>query len=231
LHGESTLLAWLSAPAELEAIRERQTAVAELSYQIELRQELEASVDHPSGRRKVSGGRFAEFSACPALISTDVLLLSSLLPWLSLAGLTWVLYAAGPTWLALAPLAAQILLVLKLWAPIGRKLALLDARRRDIEALSKLLGVLESAQVRSPLLRRLRSALDTAGQPPSRQLRRLRFWVGLADARMQPLVHPFLNALLLWDIHVIAGIERWNRRTGQYVARWLDVIGQAEALA
>jgi DNA mismatch repair ATPase MutS len=40
-----------------------------------------------------------------------------------------------------------------------------------------------------------------------------------------------LQALLLWDVHVLAALERWKREGGQEARRWLQTLGELEALS
>jgi predicted ATPase len=51
----------------------------------------------------------------------------------------------------------------------------------------------------------------------------------LSDTR-RGLVYFFAQVLLLWDFHVAAGFERWQRRAGASVRGWLDHLGRVEAL-
>jgi DNA mismatch repair ATPase MutS len=117
------------------------------------------------------------------------------------------------------------------WAAITRKFELFDARKRDLEGLEKVLAYLERATFVSPMLERLGSELEIAGRSPSRQFRVLRFWAGWAELRFQWLIHPFANVFLMWDVHILRAIERWNKDVGQQAARWLNVVGSFEALA
>jgi DNA mismatch repair ATPase MutS len=40
-----------------------------------------------------------------------------------------------------------------------------------------------------------------------------------------------LQALTLWDVHVLAALERWKQDGGQEARRWLTTLGEIEALA
>jgi DNA mismatch repair ATPase MutS len=45
------------------------------------------------------------------------------------------------------------------------------------------------------------------------------------------MAHALLQALLLWDVHVLAGLEGWRRSFGDHVRGWLEALGRFEALA
>jgi DNA mismatch repair ATPase MutS len=61
-------------------------------------------------------------------------------------------------------------------------------------------------------------------------LRRLGRAAGLAVPPSSMLYVP-LQALLLWDVHVLAALERWKREGGQEARRWLQSLGELEALS
>ena len=49
--------------------------------------------------------------------------------------------------------------------------------------------------------------------------------------RTQGLVYVLLSAVLLWDVHCLARVERWISRSGKHVGEWTRVLGEIEALA
>jgi DNA mismatch repair ATPase MutS len=61
-----------------------------------------------------------------------------------------------------------------------------------------------------------------------RQFRRIVSWF---DLRHNGLVHPFINALLMWDIHCVLRLEQWQTRVGGRVRMWFSAIGEVEAIS
>jgi DNA mismatch repair ATPase MutS len=55
--------------------------------------------------------------------------------------------------------------------------------------------------------------------------------VGWFDLRHNGLVHPFINAVLLWDIHCVLALERWQSYAGGAVRGWFHALGELEALS
>jgi energy-coupling factor transporter ATP-binding protein EcfA2 len=45
------------------------------------------------------------------------------------------------------------------------------------------------------------------------------------------MLHVVLQAVLLWDVHVAAAVERWRRDAGRHVRGWFAALGETEALA
>jgi DNA mismatch repair ATPase MutS len=62
-------------------------------------------------------------------------------------------------------------------------------------------------------------------------MKEFRNWVGWFDLKHNGLVHPFANALLLWDIHCVLRLERWQRMAGRSARGWFDALGEVEALS
>ena len=62
-------------------------------------------------------------------------------------------------------------------------------------------------------------------------MRSLAGLAGWADLRYQPLVHPFINLLFMWDLQVLRRMERWNRTAGMHVRSWFEATGAFEALS
>jgi MutS-like protein len=71
-----------------------------------------------------------------------------------------------------------------------------------------------------------------AASPPAHAaLAALESRLGLADARHSAPVHFLLQVLTLWDFHVLASLEGWQRTAGRRARRWLMALGEIEALA
>ena len=52
-----------------------------------------------------------------------------------------------------------------------------------------------------------------------------------AEVRLSPMGHYALQALVLWDFHVVDALERWRMRHGPSARGWLRALGDVEALA
>jgi hypothetical protein len=232
--GVDTLVAWLREAANVEEIGQRQEAVAELAPLVDLRQELELR-----SRQLVAGGtppdpaRFLEWAEGEPWLLRK--------PWLLWATRGLALVATGLALARLAGLAPTgwLLLALAVNLVVGFGLArrthgTFDAVSGRSQAIRHYVGLLELLDRRSSFecarLRRLVERLTPLGQPASRHMRRLERLAGLADTRLTPLFHIPLLALTLWDFHVLAGFERWQRQVGREVRRWLATLGEAEAL-
>jgi hypothetical protein len=70
-----------------------------------------------------------------------------------------------------------------------------------------------------------------AGLPAHTSLAALESRLGLADIRHSAPLHFLLQVLTLWDFHVLALLEGWQRGAGRHARRWLAALGELEALA
>ncbi len=230
--GVATLREWLLTPAGPEEIRARQQAVEELAPLVELRQSLEARgrlVESPSPEATERFLRWAEGG-----------------PWL--AGHAWVRVVA---WVL--PLLTVTLIVLffleiigGLWwlLPSTAGLAMGAYFRKGIHAqldgasagqekfgrYAALLTLLLETDVEASALRRLKAAVLSSPVGAEQELRRLDRRIGWADIRHNTMAHAPLQGLLVWDVHVLASLEEWKARSGPYVRKWLEVLGELEAL-
>jgi DNA mismatch repair ATPase MutS len=98
------------------------------------------------------------------------------------------------------------------------------------------LARLEQATFTAPRLRDLRAALDTSAHrfggrqvPPSERIAQLGNLLDLLNSRRNQLFMP-IAYLLMWGTQMAHAIESWRAIAGPAIARWLEVVGQFEAL-
>jgi len=227
--GEATLASWLRAGAEIEEIRARQAAVAELALKIDFREDLnvlaaesyvgrtnalmEWAASPPAGLSHAHG---AVFGAC-AVISASLVALVVLEIVPATALIFWILAQSG---------------LVAIWR--GRILAALshiDTAAHDLALMSALLERIEREPFTSARLQALRAALFGDGVPPSRRIARLERFVSLLDqATLNPLLRP-IGALFVVRSQVAVAIDRWHAAYGPTVAAWLRAVGDIEALS
>src|SRR4029077_1173148 len=84
---------------------------------------------------------------------------------------------------------------------------------------------------RAPLLTAQHARLRAGGSAPDllRGLSRLAGWAELRTGAA--LLHFPIQALTLWDFHVLFALQRWRGRCGAQVREWLEDLGEGDALA
>jgi len=226
--GTRTLASWLSQPATLEEVGLRQQAVSELRPLVELRERV---ASEPTDEEEIEDpealGRWAE--APPVLVSKSA-------RWTALA-----LGAASTTlavlWLAsrvdrvafLVAVAASASFALLFRARTAAVLSAAEGPARDLSVLASLLHILESHGFAADHLVSLQSRLGSEAEAASSRIRRLARLIEYLDARRNQLFAP-VAALLLWGTQFAFALEAWRRSSGPQVPRWLEAVGELDAL-
>ena len=242
--GEEVLAAWLKAPADPDTVRARQEALADLAPRLGLREDL--AVLGEDARTGVHPGALAAWGERPPRLGSP-----SVPAWawlLSAAGIVAVAglvvsLAAGFGLLNLdagvrAALHAYVLLLYIvcgaiLWlrrSTVSAVLREVDEAAADLGLLAGVIGRIETERFTSARLLALGNALDVGGEPASQRIKRLHALVSLVDSRDNVFVR-LLGPLVLWDLHLVHAIERWRRASGPALRRWLDAVGEIEALS
>jgi hypothetical protein len=229
--GRACLARWLLEPAAPDVVRDRQDAVRELAPRLDLRQELELRGRLDADLRGDLGPFFAWAEGEPWLERRPLLLLAIRL--LSGAAVLFAaLHALGLLPLAWLPFFAVNLLLGGLLA--RRTHATFDrvsSRERVFRSYAELFSCLIGARLESHLLQGIQAELCASGLSPEREMTALDRILSIADVRRSGLLHLPLEGLLLYDLHVLDALERWQRRAGRAARRWLELLGEVEALA
>jgi hypothetical protein len=112
---------------------------------------------------------------------------------------------------------------------LGAAVSAVEEAAHELGLLSEVLVRMEREQFHSPLLAGLRASLDADGEPPSRQLTRLKRLVENLDSRDNVVVR-VLEPFILWTAHLAVRVEDWRALSGTAVRRWLNAAGEMEAL-
>ncbi len=225
--GQETLANWLLAAASAEDVPARQAAVAELGPLLDLREDLALVAGTSSGvdlRGLVTWGEaepvFRFRRRRPIGIALVLVTVATLVGLLTLTT-------------GVAPFAIAAILQLAFAAALRKRvhavLLPIEKRARELALFAGILARFEAEQFMSPLLRRLREALDANGQPPSYRMAELGGLIDLLNARRNLFFAP-LTPILLWSTHSAFAIEAWRRRSGPAIGRWLHTVGELEAL-
>jgi len=228
--GRTTLARWLLEPAEPGEVRARQEAVAELAPLLDWRQEL-AYRGREMARLPPDTGPFLAWAE-----GKPWLVVKAWRVWvprlLVVATLTLVaLHIAGvlpALWLGMIVL--NLLYTALQGGRARETFAQVSWRERAFRHFSQLFEPLGETRFEAGRIRTLQRALVSDGLTAHRQMRRLDAINGYADLRHSGLVHIGLQALTLWDFHVLYALERWQQRVGGVVRRWFEVLGEMEAL-
>jgi DNA mismatch repair ATPase MutS len=223
--GEETLADWLKAPSGKEEIVERQESIAELSEQIDWRQEIQATeleISH-SGSLNL----FMEWLKKPSARINNVVIY--LMPLLMV--LTIILWITGAVSFYVP---AAILLIngyiIGKYAKTTHHLS--EVTENGLATLKKyrhILFLIEGREFKSAKLRKIQQLFNDDGYKASGALKNLERILEFLDARSNMFYH-ILNIIFLIDLHLIVRAESWRSRNNTLVSHWFDAIGELEAL-
>lgn len=246
--GQKRLAAWLLSPATPGVIRARQEAVAELAPRLDLREDI-AVLGENASRGVDTEELFAWGEREPLLGPSPFRAVA----WeLSVLGMTAVIaliavvisYLLGQLGIRTLPdktmaelliyfLSLGLVYTAVLWrfkARTTRIIREIDKAAYDLGLIAGVLRRLEAERFTSPRLAALRAELDIEGWPPSRRIAKLNRLIELVDSRRNMAI-AIIGPLLLWDIHLSYAIEDWRRVSGSAMRRWLNAVGEMEAIS
>ncbi len=226
--GEATLASWLLNPAPPGEVATRHDAVTELLPRIDFREDLALLGDDV--RSSVSPDALTSWgrdSHRGASVATRWLI--AIIAVSTVGALVGRLIGS----LGTAPLLALLLLeaaIASLFARrASRALVDIEARSGELETLAGLLARIEREPFTSPRLLELRAGLEGGGRPASARIARLAGLVRWLEARHN-VYFALFGTILLWKTQFALAVESWREEHGGSVGRWLDIVGEIEAL-
>ena len=221
----------VTTTAMASTVSDRQEAIAELASQVDVRQDVESiglerdgMVRQPDDLLQwAEGARWLEHRAWLRLFAV-------VSPVITIA--LMVLQAVGtmPVPLWLVPVVIQVIVSQTFATGASAQVARIAPLHREIAAWTKIFTEIERAGVNAEVLRRIREDLLRPGDSASAQCGRLVRFSSMAIPRGTMLYVPF-QMLLLWDVNVLAGMERWQQASGRKLRTWLETSAEWESLA
>jgi hypothetical protein len=222
--GEETLARWLLVGAPPEEIRARQEAVEELRPMLDLREDLAVLGAGIEGG--VHPDALVRWAEAPRLMPGRAAWIAAGV--VSAAVLAAVFLATRTPILAALAVAGAVGLWLR--RRVLAVLASVEGALHDLDLLARVLERLERERFVSTELQALRRALDVDGRPPSRRIAGLRRIGELIDSRDNVALR-IVGPPVLYSTHLAFAVERWRAASGTHVRKWLDALGEIEALA
>ncbi|QEG43661.1 Endonuclease MutS2 [Roseimaritima ulvae] len=235
--GLRTLAQWLGGPAESESADARAEAIDAMAP---LREEREAF--YLLAKRAADGtaepDRFVEWAGGGTYLDSRSWLRTwaRLSPIVLLAGvIIGVVTASLPTLLVLGGgvVLINVLLTVLHLGPIHDIFSVALSGRGDVEGYTQLFGTAEHLPDHPDSLRAIKQTLvddpDHSAVVALRQLQSAATMASLRHSGLLFILYVILQAVALWDIHVLAALEKWQNRHGDNAARWFKALGSLEA--
>ena len=225
--GEDTLAQWLLAPADIDTIRGRHAAIADLRTRLDLHEDL------------AIGGEPARIALRPEMLTAWVQAPNRLnhrwLRWTApllavlavAAAAAWVIWGVSFPLLALLMIEGAVAAYLK--TPIREAIVAVENAYEDLKGLSLLLRRIEAERFDAPPLRALLEKLSSHALSASATFTKLTTIVNFVEARRNPILAPFL-LLIMYPLQAALAAERWRSAHGAAIPAWLDVLGEMESL-
>ena len=230
--GKNRLAAWLGKHLEDKAaIEARQEAVRELADETGFRQrfrilgllhkgkaadesELRAWAATPSTFRN-----HAVLRALPVLVTLlnatcFALVVADVLP-----GTAW-----GLLWFGCLTLSFCFT------GRISRTQAVYGKKLQILGTYARLLHLMDGQPMQSPALKAIKDKIGGDRQEASLAIRRLDKLMNALDQRNNYLMYTVLNGTFCWELWQIMRIERWKEQHASALPRWIDAIGETDAL-
>lgn len=231
--GRATLTSWLLAAAPPEVVQERQEAVKLLAPAVDFRDELAAR------GRTLEAGQAGDVESFLAWAEGDrwipshrrLQVVGVVLPLLT-AGLGWAHFVGALPALWLLPLLVTVVLANRCTGAIHARFDAASAGESGVRRYDALLHHMEATPAGAPLLERLRNTVagGEGGSSAHQAIASLRRILDTSETR-RSMFGPALQLSALWDLHVLALLERWQVRHGDQVRGWLHALSELEALA
>ena len=226
--GEETLARWLLAAASPDDVAARQAAARELSANLDVREEIAVLGD--GVRVGVQPEALRRWATAPiALSGTGVRLLLAALAG-AMAGAVVHLVNTGQPIPVLALIGINGAAAVWFRERVLQVIDAVSAPAHDLDLFADVLRAIERQSFQSPGLRQLRDALRGTSRPASAEIGRLDQRLALLASRTN-VMFAGPAALLLWATQFAFAIEHWRSRVGPHIPRWLDAIGEFEALS
>jgi hypothetical protein len=249
-YGKAKLSEWLLAAASAGDIAARQVATTELAEMLDFRQAFEAE-GLALGQRKAQAGKLDlgdgpdpapllawVRSGIPLPGGALLLALSFIIPLSTLAGMVATFRFGMHPIAWLGPFLVGLVLLRVARDATAQTFAAVSTTEGAFLRYGGMLGCLERLQAKSPWVRARAEELLGTGQsaspraePPSAVMARFRSLVGWYDLRHNGMAYPFINAVLLWDIHCTRALQGWRTGAAARIDRWFEIIGEVEALS
>lgn len=228
----SDALARLLTKPDLNHIADRQASVRELLADDDWAIRFEALAYEPKeakrNREKAAEQKLKAYARGENVETIDQASLIGLgLPLALLVTIGMAMAGMVSYMIPLAIFFMQMALAITLAGPVNKYKETVLVFQTRLEGLNERFQMLLNSPFESAYLRQMKADLAQAPEGVA-ALNRL---VGLWNLRENFLLYFLLCGCLAWDFNMIARIDHWRQQYGENFVRWLDWVGEVEALS
>ncbi|MGW8121771.1 MutS-related protein [Roseivirga echinicomitans] len=228
--GRKTMAKWLSTPSDKDEILLRQQAAKEVAPMVEWRQNIQAS-----------GRAFNEEKAnIEPLLSwlkePNVLLSKKFYPLAVFLFPLFTLVCIGLASLGTAPIGLPILAIFinigvlaTVFNYAGDVFQKTIFSNKILKAYEAQIAWIEKQELTSPLMKDLKSKLQTDGKDASVVISQLQYILDNLHNRAN-MMYQIFNMLFIMDVYWLIKAEKWREKTKADIQSWFEAIGEIEAV-
>jgi hypothetical protein len=234
IFGKNRLADYLKSAFQYkDHIIERQKAIAELSENQEFRQQIQLVF---FGQKSNESDRlvFIEWLKLDntLLKNRAFNILRFALPVLTIGLIIFSSLGLVVVQLPIMMVIVQLLVVAMFGRRTIRVQALLTSKVEIISKYAHFLLLIGNTNLNAPLLMDLKLQLSHGGiEAPSKILRQLFQLLNWMDTNLNIIASVILNGLFLFNLHLLAAVEKWKSSYSDVIPRWFAVMGEIDALA
>lgn len=211
-------------------ILNKQDAIRELGSKVEWRQSLEVK-----STLKKSGTKDIDELLKWAKSKNEIKPLFKIIPYLfiviTMMSMVLVVLNILPISYLVLMFMINYLVVKILTKDLTPIIKLFDKHKKDIEAYTNLLILIDNEKFESIFLKDLKLKLKNNSKncvKEMKELKKLVDWLGDSSSNAYYLL---LNITVLSDIFILRNLEEWRKTNGDKLKDWLDIMGEFEALS
>ncbi|MDU2680844.1 MULTISPECIES: MutS-related protein [Clostridium] len=220
----------LNAIPGREEILKKQEAINELGKKVEWRQHLEVkSTIKKSGTKDIN--ELLEWANGKSEIKPLFKIVPYLFIAITMISIVLVVLKVLPISYVILVFMINYLVVKILTKDLVQIIKLFDKHKKDIEAYTNLLILIENENFDSVRLKELKNKMNSSGKScveEMKSLKKLVDWLGDSSSNAYYLL---LNVTVLSDTFILRNLEEWRRLNGHKLEAWLNVMGEFEALS
>lgn len=213
-----------------DEILKKQDAIKELGSKVEWRQSLEVK-----STLKKSGTKDIDELLKWAKSKNEIKPLFKIIPYLfiviTVMSVVLVILNVLPISYLILMFMINYLVVKILTKDLIPIIKLFDKHKKDIEAYTNLLMLIDNENFESIFLKDLKLKLKNNSKScvkEMKELKKLVDWLGDSSSNAYYLL---LNITILSDIFILRNLEEWRKINGDKLKKWLDIMGEFEALS
>ena len=213
-----------------DEILKKQDAIKELGSKVEWRQSLEVK-----STLKKSGTKDIDELLKWAKSKNEIKPLFKIIPYLfiviTVMSVVLVILNVLPISYLILMFMINYLVVKILTKDLIPIIKLFDKHKKDIEAYTNLLMLIDNENFESIFLKDLKLKLKNNSKSCVKEMKELKKivdWLGDSSSNAYYLL---LNITILSDIFILRNLEEWRKINGDKLKKWLDIMGEFEALS